>query len=84
VRVFVTAAGIGAGLALLGGGPGAVGFAKAALVASAASDVFVYTTPYFPNNRMPSDTPVFVAVSLAYHAVWLAYLFRSKRVRHTY
>jgi hypothetical protein len=84
VRVLVTAAGIGAGLALLGGRPGAVGFAKLALVASAATDVFVYTTPYFPNNWMPSDRPVVVALSLAYHAAWLAYLFRSKRVRHTY
>ena len=46
--------------------------------------VVVYTTPYFPNNRMPGDTPFYVAASLAYHGAWLAYLFRSRRVRNTY
>ena len=84
LRVVVSAFGIAAGLALLRRHPAAVSLAKAALVASAACDVFIYTTPFFPNNRLPGDTPVFVAVSLAYHAFWLAYLFRSKRVRDTY
>jgi len=84
VRVVVTAIGIAAGLALLGRRPAAVPMAKASLVASAATDVFVYTTPYFPNNRMPGDTPIVIAASLAYYAIWLAYLFRSKRVRNTF
>jgi len=84
LRVFVCAFGIAAGLALIRRLPSAVAIAKAALIASAATDLFVYTTPYFPSNRLPGDTPIFVAVSLAYHAIWLAYLFRSKRVRATY
>src|SRR2546425_81289 len=84
LRVVVTAFGIAAGLALLHRHPAAVTIAKASLVASAATDVFVYTTPYFPNNRMPGDTTIVLAVSLAYHAIWLTYLFRSKRVRKTY
>jgi hypothetical protein len=84
LRVVVTAFGIAAGLALVRRHPAAVTIAKASLVASAATDVFVYTTPYFPNNRMPGDTTIVIAVSLAYHAIWLTYLFRSRRVRNTY
>ena len=84
LRVFVCAFGIAAGLALLRRHPAAVTIAKASLVASAVTDVFVYTTPYFPNNRLPGDTPIVIAISLVYHAIWLAYLFRSKRVRNTY
>jgi hypothetical protein len=84
LRVVVTAFGIAAGLALLRRQPGAVSIAKVSLVASAACDVFIYTTPFFPNNRLPGDTPIAIAVSLAYYAIWLTYLFRSKRVHETY
>src|SRR5207244_3902261 len=75
-RVLVTALGIAAGLALLGGRPAAVTMAKVSLAASAATDVFVYTTPFFPNNRPPGDTVLVVIASLAYYGVWLLYLFR--------
>lgn len=84
MRVVVTAVTVAAGLALTNLQPGAVALARAALVLSAACDIFIYTTPYFPNNRAPGDTPIYVAVSLAYHAVWLVYLSRSARVRNTY
>lgn len=83
-RLLVTAFGVAAGLALIGRRIGAVTMAKASLVASAATDLFVYTTPYFPNNRMPGDTTLYVIASLAYHTIWIAYLFRSKRVRNTF
>jgi hypothetical protein len=84
VRIVVTAAGIGAGLALLNRRPGAVSFAKVSLVVSAATDAFTYSTPYFPSNRVPGDTILYVVASLAYYAIWLAYLFQSKRVRRTF
>src|SRR5215470_11859778 len=84
LRLVVTAFGIAAGLALFRRQPGAVSIAKASLLASAACDLFIYTTPFFPNNRMPGDTPIVIAISLAYHGFWLSYLFRSKRVRNTY
>ena len=58
--------------------------AKASLALSAATDVFVYTTSYFPNNRIPGDTPFYVAASLAYYSAWMAYLVRSKRVERTF
>jgi hypothetical protein len=84
LRLLVTAFGIAAGLALLGLKPYAVGLAKLSLVASAAVDVFVYTTPYFPSNRLPGDTPFYVVGSVAYYGIWLMYLLRSRRVRDTF
>jgi hypothetical protein len=84
VRLLVSGFGIGAGLVLLGRRPGAVTLAKVALALSAATDVFVYTTPFFPSNRAPGQTPIYIIVSLAYSAGWILYLARSKRVRSTY
>ena len=84
LRLGVAALGISAGLALSGRHHGAVMMAKASLALSGATAVFVYTTPYFPNNRMPGDTPLYIAATLAYHGGWLAYLTVSRRVRNTY
>ena len=84
LRVVVTAFGIAAGLALLNRRPAACTLGAASLTASAVTDTFVYLTPYFPNNRLPGTTPIYVAASLAYYAVWLVYLFRSKRVKNTF
>lgn len=83
-RVFVAAFGIAAGLALMTRRGPAVSLAKSALVLSAAADLVVYSTPYLPSNRMPGDTPLYIAASLAYHTVWLVYLMRSRRVKNTY
>jgi Protein of unknown function (DUF2569) len=84
LRLLVVALGVAAGRALQGLRPGAVTLANVALIASALTDVFVYTTPYFPNNRPPGDTVLYVVASLVYHALWLGYLMRSKRVRMTF
>jgi len=84
LRLIVVGFGMAAGRALQAIEPGAVTLATAALLASAATDLFVYTTPYFPNNRPPGDTIYYVAASLAYHGAWLTYLARSQRVRATY
>jgi len=84
LRLVVVGFGMAAGRALQNVQPGAVTLAKAALLASAATDVFVYATPYFPNNRPPGDTPLYVAATMAYHGAWIAYLFASKRVRLTF
>ena len=83
-RVFVTALGVAAGLALVARRAPAVAMAKIALLVGAAVDIVTYTTPAMPTNRMPGDTPFYIAVSLAYHGIWFAYLSRSKRVRRTY
>jgi len=84
MRLAVVAFGVAAGRMLQNVRPGAVELARVALLASAALDVFVYTTPFFPSNRMPGDTTFYLIASLAYHGVWIAYLARSKRVRTTF
>jgi hypothetical protein len=84
LRLAVVMVGVAAGRMLQNLRPGAVQFTRAALLASAAVDVFVYTTPYFPSNRMPGDTTYYVIASLVYHFGWVAYLARSKRVRATF
>jgi peptidoglycan/LPS O-acetylase OafA/YrhL len=83
LRVLAAGGGIAAGLALFGRRPAAVSLAKASLVFSAAVDLLVYATPYYPNNRPPGDTTIILIVSLTYYVLWLSYLFRSKRVRAT-
>jgi hypothetical protein len=83
-RLAVAAFGVAAGLALWRERPAAVAMAKASLVLSAAADIFVYATPYFPNNRPPGDSELILAGSLAWYGGWLMYLWRSKRVRNTY
>jgi hypothetical protein len=84
LRLAVAALGVAAGLALARRHYGAVTMAKTSLALSAATAVFVYMTPYFPNNRMPGDTPLYIAASLAYYGGWFAYLTVSRRVHNTY
>ena len=84
LRLLVSGLGIAAGLALLNRRTGAVDLARIVLLVSAAADLFVYLTPYFPSNRGPGETPIFVTVSLVYYGVWIAYLSRSRRVRRTF
>ena len=84
LRLVVVGFGMAAGRALQTVQPGAVALAKTALLLSAATDVFVYTTPYFPSNRLPGDTVYYIVASLAYHGAWLVYLARSRRVRTAY
>ncbi len=83
-RLGVTALGIAAGLALAARRPGGVAMAKASLLVSLAMDLFVYATPYFPNDRRPGETPFYVAASLIWYCAWLAYLIGSRRVRATF
>lgn len=83
-QLMVAGIGVGAGLALLGGRRGAATFAKWSLLLSAGMDLFAYTTPFLPNNRLPGTTPIFIVASLTYYAIWIAYLSRSKRVRNTF
>jgi hypothetical protein len=83
-RLLVAAVGIGAGIALATRGPGAVALACWALGLSGLMDAFVYSTHFYPSSRMPGVTPIVLSLSLMYHASWLTYLYRSKRVRLTY
>jgi hypothetical protein len=80
-RVLVSGLSVAAGIALLGARPAAIALARLSLTASAATDIFLALTPYFPNNRVPGDEPLYVGAALAYYGTWMAYLARSKRVR---
>lgn len=84
VRVLGASVSVAAGLALTNRQPGAVTITRAALLISAACDLFIYLTPYYPNNRPPGDTPFYVAATIAFHGIWLVYLARSSRVRETF
>ena len=83
-RLAVAAFGVAAGLALRRRLAAGVRMAQIALVLAAAADIFVYATPYVPNNRPPGDAELILAGWLAWYAAWLIYLWRSKRVRETY
>jgi hypothetical protein len=84
IRVIVTGVCVAAGMALTNLSPSALSLTRVALVLSAASDIFILTTPYYPNNRPPGDTPYYLAATIAYHGAWLLYLRRSARVRNTF
>ena len=84
VRLLAAGLGIAAGIALFQRQMGAVSIAKASLLFSAAVDVLIYATPYYPNNRPPGDAMIVLMISLAYYAIWFAYLSRSKRVKFTF
>ena len=83
-RLAVAAFGLAAGLAIGNRRPSAVGMAQTALALLAVMDVIVYTSPYYPSNLVPGDAPLYVAASMAYHAGWIVYLRRSKRVERTF
>ena len=83
-RVLVTALGVAAGLALRHQHRAAVGLAKASLALSAATDTFIYLTPYFPSSRAPGETPLWVVGTLTFYVGWFIYLMRSTRVRETF
>jgi hypothetical protein len=83
VRLIVTAFGVAAAIAIFHRHSGAAALAKISLVLSACVEVFAYTTPIFPSNRLPGDTAYYVAWSILSHGVWLAYLFASTTVKRT-
>ncbi len=82
-RVISTACGIAAAIAIYRRHSGAATIVKMSLLLSAGLDLFVYTTSYFPNNRLPGDTILYIAWSLAFYGAWLVYIFRSATVKRT-
>lgn len=79
-RLVTTTLCVAAGRALLEQRPAGPSLARAALASSAAVQVFAYLTPYFPSNRLPGQTSIYVVITLAYYGGWLMYLVRSKRI----
>jgi len=73
-RVVGAAVSVSAGLALTNHQPHAVRLTQIALLTSAACDVFIYTTSFYPNNRPPGDTAYYVAATLLAHSIGLVYI----------
>jgi hypothetical protein len=73
-RLLTTVLSVAAGRALVDTRWSSRTLALAALPASAAVQLFAALTPYFPSNRMPGDTPLYVAAILTYYGGWTAYL----------
>jgi len=84
LRLVVTAVGVGAGLALVGRRIGAVSFARVSLIASAATDLMIYITPYYPSRRAPGETPLWIAGTVILYGGWLAYLTTFERQRDAF
>lgn len=83
-RLTTTALGVAAGRALLDRQASAPALARAALVSSAAVQLVAYLSPWFPSNRLPGETPMYVTWTLVYYGGWLVYLRRSKRIAALY
>jgi hypothetical protein len=84
VRVAVTAVGFAAARAIWDRRPVAPDLTRAAILLSAVVQLFIYATSIAPNNRMPGDTPYYMALTILVHGGWLLYLVRSVRVRRTF
>jgi hypothetical protein len=74
VRLAITGVGVGAGLALWNGRPGAGNFARFAVALTAAGVLLTFLAPTFPRNRPPGTTGPLLMVVLTYYGVWFAYL----------
>ncbi len=79
-RAIVAGLSMSAGSALLGRRPDGRPLALAALIAALALDVFVLTTSYFPNNRAPGDTPLYIAATVIYHGGWMGALLAAREI----
>jgi hypothetical protein len=71
-RLVSTAFSVAAGRALSDRRPSGRSFARAALALSAGVQLFAYLTPYFPSNRMPGETPAYVAATIIWYGAWFA------------
>jgi hypothetical protein len=83
-RLLCVAVGVAAGMALRTGRETAVKLAMVSLALSAAMDTYVFNSSYYPSNMKPGETPLYVAATAIYYALWILYLARSKRVKNTF
>jgi hypothetical protein len=86
LRAVVAGISMAAGSALLDdshgrhGRHGAGPLAMAALGSAVVLDVFVLSTSFYPNNRAPGDTPLYLAATVLYHGGWITYLLATRTI----
>ena len=81
MRLAATALSVAAGRALYDRNSSGPRLATVALALTGATRLFAYLTPYFPSNRLPGQTSLYVAAVILYYGGSLAYLAWSKQVR---
>ena len=83
-RLFVTATGIAAGIALWTRRPHAVTLTRVALSLSTLEAVARLSSRYGVNTAPPGTRLPLALAIVAYNGGWLAYLQKSRRVKATY
>jgi hypothetical protein len=81
VRLAATVLSMAAARSLSSRDPRSPTLAMVALGLTGAIRLFAYLTPYFPSNRLPGQTPFYVAVTVVYYGGCLAYLAWSKQAK---
>ena len=81
VRLAATALSVAAGRALYNRNSSGSQLAAVALALTGATRLVAYLTPYFPSNRLPGQTPLYVAAVIVYYGGGLTYLAWSKQVK---
>ena len=80
MRLVGAALSVAAGRALYDRNSSGPRLATVALALTGATRLFAYLTPYFPSNRLPGQTSLYVAAVILYYGGSLAYLAWSKQV----
>lgn len=83
-RLAVTALGLAAARSVWDRRPGALVLVRWAIALSGLLQLLVYATAIAPNNRLPGDTPYYVALTVLVHGGWLLYLARAAHVRRMF
>ena len=83
-RLMTTLGCVVAGRALADRKPGALSIARVALISSAFVQIYAATSRYFPSNRPPEQTAVYVGWTIVYYFGWTLYLSFSKKAIATF
>lgn len=61
--------------------PGSPMLTVTALAVIGTTRIVAYVTPWFPSNRLPGQTPIYVALTLAFYGGSIVYLLVSRQAR---
>jgi hypothetical protein len=80
-RLVGTAFSVAASRGLSNRHPGSPTLAVAALAVTGATRILAFVTPWFPSNRLPGQTPFYVALTLLFYGSGIVYLLMSRQAR---